>query len=86
MRQRKGGMQSDCYCFNPRTRKGCDRVLPNSVTIYTQVSTHAPVKDATYENAEVIQEQEVSTHAPVKDATNYDYKIIPTRWFQPTHP
>ena len=34
------------YCFNPRTRKGCDKD-GMYITRADKVSIHAPVKDAT---------------------------------------
>ena len=58
----------DVERFNPRTRKGCDPAV-DCRYINTEVSIHAPVKDATYNKLSALAKLNVSIHAPVKDAT-----------------
>ena len=36
--------------FNPRTREGCDKIDGQSITIWFDISIHAPVKGATCDN------------------------------------
>ena len=57
------------FCFNPRTRKGCDLDGKVERLVDNNVSIHAPVKDATALGSYKGREHSVSIHAPVKDAT-----------------
>ena len=45
------------------------RLIDNESFLALNVSTHAPIKDATKDNAISKQQYDVSTHAPIKDAT-----------------
>ena len=68
-------MQARHYSFNPRTRKGCDNYY-SKYRVESQVSIHAPVKDATVCLQCTKKRGYVSIHAPVKDATT-----VPTQAF-----
>ena len=50
------------------------------------VSTHAPIKDATVAYPLLFYVITVSTHAPIKDATHLEDIRCIRFGFQPTHP
>ena len=57
--------------FNPRTREGCDIIMPKNSIIRYLISIHAPVKGATRDLRRLEQAVDViSIHAPVKGATS----------------
>ena len=50
------------WCFNPRTREGCD-VIGEQLVVQVEVSIHAPVKGAMEDGAEAVIPLEFqSTH------------------------
>ena len=56
--------------FNPRTREGCDEGVNATHRIVTNISIHAPVKGATFNNPKLSMiTGGISIHAPVKGAT-----------------
>ena len=61
------------WCFNPRTRVGCDRLAGAGLTAHGQVSIHAPAWGATGACLLADLTSFVSIHAPAWGAT-------PTTW------
>ena len=56
------------YYFNSRTHKGCD-VSYFSQDVFSCISIHAPIKDATISKTYDYFHPTISIHAPIKDAT-----------------
>ena len=71
--------------FNSRTREGCDYNTIVSVKI-NNVSIHAPVKGAMYDNRHAWIFNAVSIHAPVKGAIGRLFDPDNPVKFQFTHP
>jgi len=55
--------------FNPRTHTGCDANRGDNDE-RSEVSIHAPTRDATIKPFHIIQLEVVSIHAPTRDATS----------------
>ena len=75
------------WCFNPRTRVGCDAMRTNRYRRFFEVSIHAPAWGATCPISPKDHLRCVSIHAPAWGATLEDLRHAPARTrFQSTHP
>ena len=82
-----GSSPRQTYCFNPRTRVGCDYLGSPKRGSNRRVSIHAPAWGATAGLIQPRRSPEVSIHAPAWGATfRVEYLCLPHVLFQSTHP
>ena len=74
------------YCFNSRTREGCDAGEVLRLTDVVVVSIHAPGRGATGRMFTTSSAPHVSIHAPGRGATSPSSSSPTGRMFQFTHP
>jgi len=70
------GMIVTVFCFNPRTREGCDFILPWSFRISTAFQSTHPRGVRLYPSLVFQNFDGVSIHAPARGATSYDWIIL----------